>query len=351
MTEDSATPTLSDTGSVGFTDPDLIDTHTAIATAAAGNTLGGTLTLGSVSELATTADGSVGWTYNVANSATQYLAAGQTATESFDVAISDTHSSTAHQTVTVTVTGVNDAPTDIAYSGNASVAEHTAANTVLGSFSTTDVDVSDTHTYSILSGNTDNIFKIVGNQLVLNLSPELSPEVNKTYTLDIQTNDSHVGGTYHETLNVTVTNDPSDDVVMASLPSAFAGTGDPNDFDTAGPGAAASVTPTPTTAADIIQGTNGADVINANNGADFVYGYGGNDTINGENGQDTLYGQAGNDTITGGTQNDTIYGGSGDDTISGNAQNDDLYGGSGNDVIAGDANNDNIIGGYGADIP
>src|SRR5438445_7090071 len=47
----------------------------------AGNTLGGTLTMGSVSESATTAAGTVGWTYQVADDATDYLAVGQTATE------------------------------------------------------------------------------------------------------------------------------------------------------------------------------------------------------------------------------------------------------------------------------
>jgi VCBS repeat-containing protein len=72
--------------------------------------LGGTLTLGAVSESASTEPGTVGWTYTVANSATQYLAAGQTATESFTVTIDDGHGGTVDQIVTVTITGTNDAP-------------------------------------------------------------------------------------------------------------------------------------------------------------------------------------------------------------------------------------------------
>ena len=36
----------------------------------------------------------MGWTYSVANSATQYLAVDQTATESFTVTISDGHGGT-----------------------------------------------------------------------------------------------------------------------------------------------------------------------------------------------------------------------------------------------------------------
>ena len=59
-----------------------------------GNTLGGTLTAG-VSDTATGAgDGTVTWTYAVANAATQYLAVGQTATETFTVTIDDGHGGT-----------------------------------------------------------------------------------------------------------------------------------------------------------------------------------------------------------------------------------------------------------------
>jgi VCBS repeat-containing protein len=109
--EDDANPTLSDSGTIAFNDVDLIDVHTASVAAAAGNTLGGTLTLDPVSgETAANETGSVGWTYNVANSATQYLAAGQFATETFTVTINDGHGGTVDQLVTVTITGTNDAP-------------------------------------------------------------------------------------------------------------------------------------------------------------------------------------------------------------------------------------------------
>lgn len=110
VTEDAATPTLSDTGYVGFSDIDLIDVHTASVAKATG-TLGGTLTLGAVTgETVTNQTGSVGWTYAVANSAVQYLAVGQTATETFTVTVADGQGGTVAQTVTVTVTGTNDAP-------------------------------------------------------------------------------------------------------------------------------------------------------------------------------------------------------------------------------------------------
>ena len=111
VTEDATTPNLSDSGSITFNDIDLIDTHLTSVTPLAGNTLGGILTLGTVSEAASTEPGTVGWTYSVVNSATQYLAEGQTVTETFTVTISDGQGGTVDQLVTVTITGTNDAPT------------------------------------------------------------------------------------------------------------------------------------------------------------------------------------------------------------------------------------------------
>ncbi|MDQ2141342.1 VCBS domain-containing protein, partial [Alcaligenaceae bacterium B3P038] len=63
------------------------------------------------------------WTYNVANSAVQYLAAGQTRTESFTVSAADGTTTV----VTVTITGTNDVPT---FTGTATgtVTEDTAVN-------------------------------------------------------------------------------------------------------------------------------------------------------------------------------------------------------------------------------
>src|SRR5436853_526531 len=102
---------LSTTGSITFNDVDLIDVHSTSVAADAGNTLGGTLTMGSVSESASTESGTVGWTYSVADNATDYLAFGQTATEKFTVTVSDGQGGAVDQTVTITVHGTNEAPT------------------------------------------------------------------------------------------------------------------------------------------------------------------------------------------------------------------------------------------------
>ena len=58
---------------------------------------------------------------------------------------------------TITITNVNDAPTNIALS-SASVAENQPAGTVVGTLTATDQDAGDTHTFSLVAGtgSTDN---------------------------------------------------------------------------------------------------------------------------------------------------------------------------------------------------
>jgi len=152
VTEDATFPNLSTTGSITFNDVDLIDTHTTSVAANSGNTLGGTLTMGAVSESASTAAGTVGWTYTVADHATDYLAAGQTATEKFTVTISDGHGGTVAQVVTITVTGANEAP-DIhvvtADSAAVSLTETNAGLSIGGTLTVNDADVADTVSSSV----------------------------------------------------------------------------------------------------------------------------------------------------------------------------------------------------------
>ncbi len=107
-----------------------------------------------------------------------------------------------------------------------------------------------------------------------------------------------------------------------------------------------------------IIGTPGDDVINGTNGNDVIVGMGGNDTINGVNGDDVICGDAGNDTLNGSNGNDTLLGGSGNDTLdgangndtlTGGAGNDSLTGGNGDDVLDGGDNDDTLVGNNGND--
>jgi len=117
VTEDaSTTPSPSDSqsasGTVSFTDVDLTDGHSASFVAGIGNTTHlGAFSLGSVSEAPNAADGSVGWSYVLDDTAAQSLGANESATENYVVNIADGHGGVAQQTVAVTIVGINDAPT------------------------------------------------------------------------------------------------------------------------------------------------------------------------------------------------------------------------------------------------
>jgi VCBS repeat-containing protein len=140
---------LSAAGAVSFADVDLIDTHTASVAPAAGGYLG-SLTLGAVDQ----AGNSVAWTYSVADGALDFLAAGETRTQSYRITIADGRGGTAQQIVTITLTGTNDAPviTSAAQSGAvAEKAERGEGGTLsaAGAVSFADVDVIDTHSASV----------------------------------------------------------------------------------------------------------------------------------------------------------------------------------------------------------
>jgi len=179
VTEDASNPTLSDTGTISFDDVDLSDAHTVSVAAAGNNPLGGTLTA-SVTDAATGAGGgTVTWVYNVANSATQYLDDGETATESFNVTISDGNGGTVTQTVTVVINGANDVPTITVTTGNPGGANDvvyeaglengsgsgTTTTTVGGSFKLTDADGLDDIKSVTINGETFAIGGLV-NQTV-----------------------------------------------------------------------------------------------------------------------------------------------------------------------------------------
>ncbi len=101
---------------------------------------------------------------------------------------------------------------------------------------------------------------------------------------------------------------------------------------------------------NIIEGTEGDDVLYGTAGPDAIYGYGGNDTLHGGAGDDVLYGGAGDDRLYGDSGNDVLNGGSGNDTLYGGYGDDRLYGGTGDDRLFGGAGNDHLDGGKGNDV-
>lgn len=112
------------------------------------------------------------------------LAQGQQATDTFSYTVSDDDGGTSMATVSITIDGVNDAPTDISLD-NQSVSE-TMPDAVVGNLSTADVDAGDTHTYAV----DDLRFEVVGNLLKLKDTESLDFETEPTVNITVTSADS-----------------------------------------------------------------------------------------------------------------------------------------------------------------
>ncbi len=103
--------------------------------------------------------------------------------------------------------------------------ENNSVSTTIGTFTTTDTDGGDSHTYSIVSGTGDEDntqFSISGDELQLNFMPDYENPLdlgdtaaNNTYTVRVQTNDGN-GGTYTDSFIITI-NDYEDTDLESSL--------------------------------------------------------------------------------------------------------------------------------------
>ncbi len=102
-------------------------------------------------------------------------------------------------------------------------------------------------------------------------------------------------------------------------------------------------------AVNVIQGTDGFDLLTGSSGMDEIHGGGAGDILDSGAGNDVLYGDGGHDLVLGGAGKDELHGGEGNDTMVGGTGNDTLYGGAGNDTLDGGAGEDTIVGGAGND--
>ncbi|GEM_PF-969887 len=118
--------------------------------------------------------------------------------------------------VTVTVTKLNAAPTDITLSAS-SIAENQIAGTAVGTLSTSDPDAGNTFTYSLVSGTggSDNAsFTISGNQLLT--AAAFNFEAKNSYSIRLRTTDQ--GGLWFEnafTISVTNVNEAPTDTTLS----------------------------------------------------------------------------------------------------------------------------------------
>ncbi|WP_310221192.1 Ig-like domain-containing protein [Neorhizobium sp. 2083] len=169
-------------GTISFTDVEVADTHTASFAALAGGAgYIGQFTLGSVTEA--NGSGSVSWNFSVDNDDLQFLAAGESIEQTYVVTIDDGEGGTTTQNVVVTLNGVNDAPTAIVLDGNSVNENLTGA--VIGNLATTDVDLGDTHNYTV----SDNRFEVLNGQLKLKDGVSLDYESGATVGVTVTSTD------------------------------------------------------------------------------------------------------------------------------------------------------------------
>lgn len=154
-------------GTLAFTDADTSDTHTVAVML--DSTSGSAVPAATQADLATalttvlhdstgTGSGTLDWNFAIADKDLDYLAAGETLTVNYNVKVSDATTS-ATQTVSVVITGENDAPVITSGPGSASLAEQagvigstsldTTSPVPTGKLSFTDVDLSDVHSVGV----------------------------------------------------------------------------------------------------------------------------------------------------------------------------------------------------------
>ncbi len=136
--------TLTTTGSIGFVDPDLNDTHTTSYTllSSTGSSSVGAFTFTNPTSGSGGA-GLVNWSYNLSDSdpILRSLAAGQTISQVYEVKLTDGSGAFVTQNVSISITGANDAPLVSATSGTA--AHALDIDSATGTISFTDPDLTD----------------------------------------------------------------------------------------------------------------------------------------------------------------------------------------------------------------
>lgn len=116
---------------------------------------------------------------------------------------------------TIVVQAVNDAPINVSLS-NTTVAENSSTVTELtiGTLTSTDVDIADSHSYSIVGGTDAGVFVIVGTQLRFQAGTVLDYETQSSYTVIVRSTDS--GGAWLDKAFTITLTDVNEAPVVAS---------------------------------------------------------------------------------------------------------------------------------------
>ncbi len=202
----NASPGATATGNVLTNDTDVDSGDTKIVSAITGGTVGGSTT-GTYGTLVLNADGSYTYTIDDANTTVQALrTSAETLTDTFTYTVRDTSGATSSTTLSVTITGQNDAPVAALNTGAAIEAGGThnaspgatATGNVLGN--ATDVDAGDAIVVSAVTGGT-----VGGSTTGTYGTLVLNADGSYTYTIDDANSAVEALRTSAETLTDTFT--------------------------------------------------------------------------------------------------------------------------------------------------
>jgi len=278
------------TGGTADTDASTPLTVVQVAKDATTGVVGNAL-VGTYGTLTLNSDGSYTYVVNNDNSAVNALAAARnvtpagTLTDTFTYIARDrTGINSNNATLTVTITGANDAPT-------ASFVSSTETGFTI---SASDVDTGDT----------------LALKVAVNNASAVTNGGNTTFTVSAQ------GVALATTISVT-------DIALAETSPIFnlvQGTVSGDSFSAVTGGA-------------LYYGFAGNDTLAGGDGNDITYGGDGDDTLTGNGGADNLNGGNGVDVVTGNAGADTLTGGAEADTLNGGADIDNMDGGAGSDIF------------------
>lgn len=340
-----------------------------------------------------------------------HLAVGATEQVVIAYSIADEHGATASSTLTVTVTGVNDAP--VAVDDSASIGENGAP--ILVNVRANDTDADDGAVITLTSASAPagkGSASVVGGQVRFDPGSDFNhlaagateqvqvgytiadehgatdtgiltvtvtgandapvahadtgaTDENSPVTIDVLANDSDVDdGAVLTITQVSVTPgegsvsivgnkvryDPSPDLNYLADGETLDVVISYTITDEHGVQSTSTLTVTVTGETDgTINGTDGDDILIGTPDADTIFARDGNDTVFAQAGDDFVRGGDGNDTLNGEGGNDVVEGGNDDDTISGGDGFDSLDGQSGNDIVSGGIDGDALYGGDGDD--
>src|SRR5205807_1521387 len=198
---DENQPSGTTVGTLSTTDPDAGDTHTYSLVSGTGSTDNGQFTIDGSGNLKTAAS----FDFETKSS------------YSIRVKTDDGNGGTFEKVFTISVTDVNEAPTDLGLSPS-SVAENSPLGTTVGNLSSTDPESGDTHTYSLVSGtgSTDNASFTINGSTLQTAAP-LPYTTRFRPSIRVHTDDGH-GGTFDKVFTITVNdkNDAPTDIALSN---------------------------------------------------------------------------------------------------------------------------------------